>query len=401
MVLRQPWDVGMWKLALAAAALMFAAPVAAQTDLPRIAELPLCADVITGSCRTGRVFSADQVRERLGAADTAWWVDGKALNVVARRSNLSVLLCCSFQAPMTQVAGAADLWATSVTAPNLDRAILDILVLPSTESRTAGAWRGPAAPPAAVKATIPADWIQDRVVRSRAMGEDRRLTIYAPPGGSSGHRHPVIYFADGRGLRAYAEIAHALMLAGDLPPLVLVGLWNGPATATKGGQTPDFRMLEYLVGFKGGEARFNAHRRFLFEEVMPLAETEFGAASTPDRRAIAGASNGAAWALQMTASHSDRIGAVIALSPAWTPGVTRLEGAVFGALYLGAGDLEPAFADRARTIAAQASPKARRVKPETRVAGHSQSLWQDLFGEAVVWLFGELTPRAKAGPTAP
>ncbi|MDP3748320.1 MAG: alpha/beta hydrolase-fold protein [Phenylobacterium sp.] len=222
------------------------------------------------------------------------------------------------------------------------------------------------------------------------MGEPRKLTIYAPPNPPPGRRYPVIYAADGGSVRQWAGIVHALVEAGKLPQVILVGLWPAPADAVRGAALGvQFRHQEYLIGFEGGDARFTAHERFLLEEVAPLAERQFAAATDPRERAVAGYSNGGAWALQMGARHPGVFGKVISLSPAGASGIGILQGAKFGDVFLGGGTLEPTFATNARTAAALVAPRADRLWLEVRTAGHSHDLWEDLFAEAVVWMLGD------------
>ncbi|WP_332772247.1 alpha/beta hydrolase [Phenylobacterium sp.] len=368
-----------------------AAPALAQT--PRINPQPTCLEAPGEVCRTGRQFALAEVEGRLKAADLAWWIEDDTLNVVARRSGDYALLCCAVQTPMDRVEGGVDLWTMSVRIPDLLSAQLTINVLPS--SQPMALWRGPQAAKPANRTAVPEDWFREITIPSKAMSEPRKLTVYAPPSPPPGWRYPVIYAADGESVQAWAGIVHALVQAGDIPQVILVGLRPGPADTVRGaGPGILFRHHEYLIGFEGGDARFTAHERFLLEEVAPLAEREFAAATDPRERAVAGYSNGGAWALQMAARHPGVFGKVISLSPGGASGTRRLEGALFGDVFLGGGRLEQTFAANARTAADVVAPGAGRLWLEIRNAGHSHDLWDDLFAEAAVWMFGDAAPSA-------
>ncbi|MDP3855159.1 esterase family protein [Phenylobacterium sp.] len=380
--------LGLW-LALCAL------PVLAQQSVPKIDAAPTCLETPTEVCRTGRRFPVQEAENRLKGEALAWWIENDTLNAVARRSGDYALLCCAVQTPMERIEGGVDLWAMSIRVPDLPHAQLTIGVFPTRQPMTR--WRGPQAAKPASRTSIPADWIRDLTISSRAMGERRKLTIYAPPNPPPGRRYPVIYMADGDSVHGRAGIIHALVQDGKLPQVILVGLWPAPAeTARDAGPGIQFRHQEYLIGFEGGDARFAAHERFLLEEVVPLAEREFAAATVPRQRAVTGYSNGGGWALQMGARHPDVFEKVISLSPGGASGIQRLHGARFGDVFLGGGTLEQGFGNNARTAAALAAPSARRLWLELRTAGHSEDLWEDLFAEATVRMFGDAGP-----PTAP
>ncbi|HEX2011108.1 MAG TPA: alpha/beta hydrolase-fold protein, partial [Roseateles sp.] len=123
--------------------------------------------------------------------------------------------------------------------------------------------------------------IVERTLASPALGETRRLRIWLPPGHEAGRRYPVVYMADG-----WAEAGLLLEPAvarGELPPFLIVGLAScSSPVAPPPGQT-DCRQHEDMDAPEpdGRPARFAAHERFFLDEVMPLAEREFGAADRP------------------------------------------------------------------------------------------------------------------------
>jgi enterochelin esterase-like enzyme len=360
-------------------------------------DFPTCGSVIEQPCRIPNAISAADARRWLGDRDFVWRIDRDTLKVVAAGAQ-PPQLCCTFQGALDPIAGASGLRALSIRAPRLDEAVLDIVLLGPTGVVKPEVWRGPKAPPAAPQQPPPAEWLHSVTLDSKALGEQRRLEIYAPP--ADGRPRPVIYMADGGNVSHLAAIAHGLALAGLVREPILVGLDVGPTSAAPGQQGFDpqrynlLRDREYLVGFQDGEARFADHERFLLDEVLPYAEKTWGVTTDPALSAIMGESDGAAWALVMAARHPDTFQTAIALSFAYGPPVLAVlkEGRIRNA-YLGAGLYEANPLRRTRDASTELSGQADRLRLEVRAAGHSPVAWDDQFTEALLWAFPSTGPR--------
>jgi hypothetical protein len=192
-------------LALAASA---APPTAATPDFPT------CGAVVDQPCRIPDAISAAEARRWLGDRESVWRIDGDTLKVVAAGAQ-PPRLCCTFQGTLDPVPGASSLWELSLRAPQLDEAVVDVVLLGPTGAGKLEVWRGPEAPPAAAQQAPPAEWLHSVTLDSKALGEQRRLEIYAPP--ADGKPRPVIYMADGENVPALAAIAHGLAMAGAHP----------------------------------------------------------------------------------------------------------------------------------------------------------------------------------------
>ena len=355
--------------------------------------MPPCGATSEPACRIPA--GVDPATARLRLPDTgreAFWVEDDVFHVVARRSASSVSLCCGIQSAMERIGEEPDLWALSVRVEGVEAAVLDVMIIaeggeslpPITETLQ---WRGPAAPPRAEVATVPAELLSMRRIDSHAFAEPRVIEIYRPVGDGP---MPVIYLADGESTSMFAQTLHPLIARGDLPPVMIVGLHSGPADLAPGSDGSLIRHQEYLPGWAGEtQPRFVAHDRFLVEEVLPLAEA-MGASSRREDRAVAGYSNGAAWAMSMATDHPDLFGKVMALSFGWTDGgfMARIRATRYGDVWLGAGTLEPPFHNISSQAAQVLQPLADRVIFDSRVAGHTPIMWHDQFPSAALWLFG-------------
>lgn len=218
-------------------------------------------------------------------------------------------------------------------------------------------------------------------LHSRFLSETRQLTAYFPPGWTAGERYPVLYMADGQFLGPYLEDLDALIAAGALRPLVVVGLWSGDAG-------PQSRPQEYVEGYPDGARRFETFRRFFLEEVMPKAEAEYGASPLRQERMLAGWSDGGAWAASTGLSEPSRFGRVCALSISSPNGTGRAAYKQRPALFLASGDDEPYYRDVTRDLAVRARRSPVELIYKTVPGRHEPAVWRPMLKEAALWAFG-------------
>jgi predicted alpha/beta superfamily hydrolase len=220
---------------------------------------------------------------------------------------------------------------------------------------------------------------------------------------------PVVYLADGLVMQV-ASVVHSLAQSGLGQEMILVGLLPGPALKDMGSPSAfqalgEMRAQEYLEEYRGGQARFAAHERFVLEEVIPLLESRWHAPSNPALRAVMGQSNGAAWALTMAARHPETFSTAIAISFGWQPALKELAKVrALGSVYLSAGLFEPDYLARTQEAALAASPRAARLRLDIAPADHSQETFDRRYGDALSWAFPPLldnspSPTANQPPT--
>ena len=324
------------------------------------------------------------LRTRLGEQPLAVWAEGDILHVLWRGQAEEVQLGGGVQPRMWPVEATDDLWEASLRIRRLDEAVISVMVVP----RPAGGdwqvrvterlvWRGPAAPDA------PADEplrgvVEEHVLDSPALRASRQVSVYRPPG--PGRPLAGCVLADGESTRGFAQRLDPAIAAGTVPPVLLVGVHNAAHAAVT---WPDLRSQEYLPGVN--RRRFEAHMRFVADEVTGWAAGRFGPVAGP--WVSAGFSNGAVWAIAAGQRHPDVFGAVAAFSAGMVP--RRITGAARSARirhYLAAGTLETGFRRSTRDWAERLGRAGLPCRHEEWIGGHDDLWWEQRLPIALGWL---------------
>jgi enterochelin esterase family protein len=174
---------------------------------------------------------------------------------------------------------------------------------------------------------------------SKSLGLARTVWVYTPPGYDQGKDFPVLYLLHGAGdvESGWTMVGRANLILDNLiaegkakPMLIVMPLvhpaqswWTGPdrsvpdtiAKAFRTGPMEAILRAMYLGDGKsvGGLSPF---ARDLLEDVMPLVESAFKAAKTPEHRAIAGLSMGGDQAIHVAFSRPELFRYVALMSPA-------------------------------------------------------------------------------------
>jgi predicted alpha/beta superfamily hydrolase len=162
-------------------------------------------------------------------------------------------------------------------------------------------------------------------VESPQLGNQRDVFVYLPPSYAASARHyPVLYMHDGQNLfdRATAfgghewemdETAEALISAGKIQPLIIVGIYNTGA-----------RMTEYTpVGATPAAGRSgDDYERFVIDELKPFIDQTYRTRPGRTDTAVAGSSLGGLMSLEMAMRHPDTFGKAGVVSPSlfWNNG---------------------------------------------------------------------------------
>jgi len=354
-----------------------------------------CARPGDDACRVVRQYSASEIEARLAAGKEVWQ-EGDNISFATRAKAESVELSGGLQFPMSRIAGT-DLWVITVHVNNIESAVISYFFIPEGEgiqlpSRfTPKSWRGPKAPAPALASSKIQGKISVDTLKSAYLADPRAVVVYVPPAHGNDPIAGVVYLGDGGSVHSLAKNVDTLVVMGVLPRILLVGMVSGRATHGVD-QANDFRGMEYLWNFEKGNAHFLAHENFWLREVIPYAETKYGAPSDASRRAVWGASNSAGWAISMALRHPDVVRNVLAFSPG---GGTEeiVSGASFDPsvrFLLQAGTLEPSFHSIAWSWGKLLNEHGVKATLRDAVAGHDWEVWSDSFAPALSWAFSRL-----------
>ena len=157
---------------------------------------------------------------------------------------------------------------------------------------------------------------------SRALRRKRDVIVYLPPGyhEQPQRRYPVLYLQDGQNLFdpatsfipgkywRMAETAGQLITAGEIQPLLIVGIYHGGKK----------RVQEYtpVPSKKLGGGKADRYGRFLVEELKPFIESEYRTLSGAENTGLGGSSLGGLVTLYLGLRFPQVFGKLAVLSPA-------------------------------------------------------------------------------------
>jgi enterochelin esterase-like enzyme len=183
-------------------------------------------------------------------------------------------------------------------------------------------------PPYLQGRAVPHGAVKSHAYKSKALGTDRKLMVYTPPGyETSAERYPVLYLLHGAGSdetswtqRGQAHVILDNLIAdGKLKPLVVVMPFGFAAARAPGSGRGD--AAENKMQREGFAKDF-------LEDVIPIIDSTFRVYTDRDHRAIAGLSLGGAQALALGLSHTELFSRVAAFSPAMGAGNNPATGGV-------------------------------------------------------------------------
>lgn len=145
------------------------------------------------------------------------------------------------------------------------------------------------------------------------------MIVYLPPGYKSSHKegYPVLYMNDGQNLfderTSFAgvdwqvdEAIERLLSARELPPLVVVGIYNSPDRFTEYTHTRDPQG-------RGGAGA--AYGKFITEELMPSIESKFRIRPGREHCGVMGSSLGGLVSLYLALTNPDKFSRAGVVSP--------------------------------------------------------------------------------------
>ncbi|MAL17543.1 MAG: hypothetical protein CL670_14865 [Balneola sp.] len=383
--------------------------------IPSWRSFPDCSESIDSdktACRITQNPSLDEARAYLDSSNYSIWSNGNTWSAAYRlddESIQSLQLMGGIQLPLSRFENT-DIWAISLNIPGLDTALISTSISYQkgasfvTDDETIRIWRGKNAE---AKQEITEDLngiIKIDSIWSDTLKEWRKISIYKPSKAPENGTYPVVYFADGQGVGKYAQIIDPLIKSGELPPVILVGIWGrrGLVNSNKPyNPTNDYRTVEYHEGvgeYPGADSllvvnHHLAHKYYFTHEVPAIIEAEYNASKDRTLRAIHGVSSGANFALLIGREMPDKFGLIIAnsLGPETVKKepVKGWENAAMHYLSVGLLEQQPMRSNLAslyNSLKENGIPSILNVFP----SGHDSAVWVASFPETLKWWMKEI-----------
>jgi predicted alpha/beta superfamily hydrolase len=246
-----------------------------------------------------------------------------------------------------------------------------------------------------------------RSFRSEFLVKERDVVVYLPPGYEAGaaRRYPVLYLQDGQNLfdgsTAFifgqhwhvGETADALIVAGAVEPLVIVGIYNAG----------EQRINEYTPTRDrhrkiGGQA--DLYGRFLVEELKPFMDAQYRTLTDAPNTGLGGSSLGGLVSLHLGIKYPRVFGKLAVLSPSiwWNRRmilhrVRRLDAKADLRIWIdvgtaeGANTVKDAALLRDALVARGWVPDLDLKYVEAEGAGHNELAWAERVGPLLKFLF--------------
>ncbi|MEP6944533.1 MAG: alpha/beta hydrolase-fold protein [Acidobacteriota bacterium] len=161
---------------------------------------------------------------------------------------------------------------------------------------------------------------------SEYLGTARNVVVYLPPGYDVEveRRYPVLYMNDGQNLFrpedsfggvawGVDETAHGLILAGQVDPLIIVGIYNTPD------RIDEYTHVKAVRGkMKGRGGRADDYGRMLIDELKPFIDREYRTRPERESTGLGGSSLGGLVSLYLSLKYPEVFSRIGVLSPsAW------------------------------------------------------------------------------------
>lgn len=314
---------------------------------------------------------------KLDGATEGIWLDGEVLWLAKKNSDGPWKTLGGVSQPLTRL-NDSDIWMTGLRWDRWPEAFMRVAFVRSdlpAGSVEYNTWRGERAPPPPAQAE--AGQVESFQLPGPVPGSERTITVVLPPAYNSEDELPAIVLADGQSAEAWGKVIAALVLEGKLRPLAVVGIHSGGYEGDRSqpyNPRLDVRAREYLDGFD--QERFDAHLAWVIESVLPEASRRFTISLQRDDLAIAGFSNGGAFAASAGLRRGDVFAMALALSVGVPPEiVTRPANAPMPRFYLAAGELEHQFLHHTRVTRDRLEAAGGEAALVTFAAGHDAELW--------------------------
>ena len=225
--------------------------------------------------------------------------------------------------------------------------------------------------------------IEDKIW-SPSLQEDRDIIIYLPEAYDQSKSYPVIYFADGKNVKEYANYVELLIDEKKISEIILVGIHSGVTPKEdKADYSKNKRALEYLYGFTkyfptADSTRFKKHLVFFCEEVVDYISNTIS--ENTAERTLFGISNGSSFSIFASIQHPTLYTNIISLSNGW--GIDYENLVVpdeFPTFYIAAGSLEENFYLTSKDWADFLEKNNKEHYFNKAISGHDDVMWKQEF----------------------
>lgn len=271
---------------------------------------------------------------------------------------------------------------------------------------------------------VPHGEVRIVLYESAAMGVDRYLWVYTPPGyDASTDRYPVYYLLHGNGetqsgwvMNGRANIILDNLIAeGKAAPMIVVMPHGHPIQSASVGPA----VIVPPYNGDPGMLNFTLFTRDLLDQIIPLVERNYRVLADPAHRAIGGLSMGAFQSIEIGLAHPERFGYVLAYSGGFgalgprppaepietqAPWKQLLANATATSknlqlLFLGSGQQETGMRAPGQRLVHLLQDRGINARWADYPGGHVFSVWRNLLHESVPMLFRQqprAAPRAQA-----
>jgi len=158
------------------------------------------------------------------------------------------------------------------------------------------------------------------------LGSPRNVLVYTPPGygDDTERRYPVLYMQDGQNLVrpedafggvawAVDETAQGLIQAGEVDPLIIVGIYNTPH------RVDEYTHVKAERGrMRGHGGKADQYGRMIIEELKPFIDSEYRTKPEREFTGLGGSSLGGLVSLYLGLKHPEVFSRLAVMSPsAW------------------------------------------------------------------------------------
>lgn len=331
---------------------------------------------------------AELIDQRLGVESERIWLDGDVLWIAKRSQETAWKVTGGVSTPLFQI-NETDIWAVGLSWDKWSRAFVKIAFY-SGDFPTGPVefinWSGDHAPNELRRAEPGQLHAID--IDGPTKDETRLITVVLPPE-HDGSLIPALILADGQSAEEWGKVISFLVRVGKIRPIAVVGVHSGGYQGDRSqpyDSTLDLRAREYLEGFD--QDRFDTHLDWIVESVLPEAARRFNISRERGDLAVAGFSNGGAFAASAALRRNDVFSMSLAMSIGIPPEIDpQTPDAPMSAFYFAAGELEPGFLQQTTTAYEQVLNAGGEAQIRSYVAGHDAEMWMTAMAEYLPMMF--------------